>query len=901
MLVTLRNRSIILIITVLVVALLPTYTVQSQAAPQSQPTAQPIVVGSKEFTESILVGKMWVYLLREGGFEVEDQTGYGGTTALREALEQGEVDLYPESSGTALVLFHELPPASLPGEPERSYQLASTLDAAQGIVWLEPNHTQDGFGVYVNGDLAAAGVKTIEDLSDRVRRNGDDITACVWEEVYGREADGLVGLEATYDFAFKEDNLIITDLDGAFDGLHNGQCQVTIASLSDGRIAAWGAKLLDDPLGFFPTYVSAPTVRQEILDAHPDIAELLNKLAPYVTREAIRSLDMRIDLGADGEEASGDEEDIDAVVQDFLRSVGLMKLPKIVVGSKEYTESILLGKMWVHLLQDAGYEVDDQTGYGGTTAIRAALEKGELDMYPEFSGTALVVYHKLPPSSLPAEQERSFALAKTLDAAQGIMWLAPNRYVNGFAVMVNDDLAAQGIATLDDLAELVNADANAITACVWDEVYGRVDDGLVAMEAAYDFTFAEDNVIIGDLDGVFSGLHDGQCQVAIASLSDGRVAAWGFNVLSDPRGFFPTYVSAPIVRKAILDANPAIADILNQLAPFLTQEAISQLNARVDIGADGVLDSGDEEDVDTVAQDFLRSKRLVKLPPLTVASKTGTEQLILGQMLVLLLENAGYEVNNQVGMGDSPTVHKAIENDEIDLYPESTTAALVGSHNLPVTALPTDSKRSYTLVKNLDERRGLIWLANQDYGSSYALLVRDDLWNADVQSIDALAAYTATTESELSICVATDLFGGALDGPAILESGYKVTFAPENIKFMALDAVYQALRSETCTIATGDSTDGRVAVWGFHALTDTRKLFPVNNMALVVRQAVLQSNPDLADLLNDLTARLDEETVRGLNAQVDLGPDGEFHTGDEPTPQGIAETFLKDAGLLVQE
>src|SRR5690242_4903850 len=150
---------------------------------------------------------------------------------------------------------------------------------------------------------------------------------------------------------------------------------------------------------------------------------------------------------------------------------------------------------------------------------------------------------------------------------------------------------------------------------------------------------------------------------------------------------------------------------------------MSQLNARVDLGPDGKAGSGDEESVESVATSFLRSKKLLKPPTIVIAAKDYTEQLILGKMLVFLLKNAGYGVEDKTGMGGSKIVRAAMEKGEIDIYVELTGSALAVHNGLPSDALPNDPDKAFALTKSLDEKKGIIWLARGAFNDTYALMV----------------------------------------------------------------------------------------------------------------------------------------------------------------------------------
>ncbi|MEZ4713224.1 MAG: glycine betaine ABC transporter substrate-binding protein [Caldilineaceae bacterium] len=230
------------------------------------------------------------------------------------------------------------------------------------------------------------------------------------------------------------------------------------------------------------------------------------------------------------------------------------------------------------------------------------------------------------------------------------------------------------------------------------------------------------------------------------------------------------------MRREVLDASPEIADILGAFGAYLDDAAMSQLNARVDLGADGAVASGDEESPADVALSFLQQAGLIKLPPMVVASKDYTEQLILGNIVKLLLENAGFEVEDRIGLGGSRVVREAMLQGEVDVYVELTGSALAVHNGLPSSALPTDADKAYELAKSLDERNGIIWLQRGLFNDTYALMARDDLIDQGLASISDLADYMNANDAPLSICVESDFYGRPFDGLLAMQEQYGFAF-----------------------------------------------------------------------------------------------------------------------------
>ena len=267
----------------------------------------------------------------------------------------------------------------------------------------------------------------------------------------------------------------------------------------------------------------------------------------------------------------------------------------IVVGSKEFTEQIILGKIAVLALQDAGYEVDDQTNLGGTSVNREALLAGEIDMYWEYTGTAWIAHlgHENPIT----DPQEAYDKVKAEDAGNGLVWLTMAPFNNTYTLMMRQsDGDKLGVKSISDLAKYINGGGDA-SLCTDQEFYAR-PDGFKGVEDLYGFHFNEDQVVLMDPGLTYKALQDGQCTTAMGFATDGRIPAFGFFNLEDDLHFFPVYNPAPVVRQDIMDKYPGIATVLDPIAQALTTEKMMDMNKRVDI---------DEEDPVDVACDFLMS------------------------------------------------------------------------------------------------------------------------------------------------------------------------------------------------------------------------------------------------------------------------------------------------------
>jgi osmoprotectant transport system substrate-binding protein len=287
------------------------------------------------------------------------------------------------------------------------------------------------------------------------------------------------------------------------------------------------------------------------------------------------------------------------ILSTLLSACGDRGKGPVTVGSKEFTEQIILGKLTVFALRDAGFEVIDESNLGGTTVNREALENGDIDMYWEYTGTAWITH--LGHEEAITDPQEAYDKVKEEDAENGLIWLTMAPFNNTYTFMMKQETGEElGIESISDLADYIN-DGGEASFCT-DEEFSVRPDGLPAVEETYGFEFGEDNVVTMQVGLTYKALQDGQCTVAMGFATDGRIPAFGFFNLEDDEQFFPVYNPAPVVREEVVDEYPEIEDVLEPVAEALTTEEMMQLNKRVDI---------DEETPEEVACDFLTSEGII--------------------------------------------------------------------------------------------------------------------------------------------------------------------------------------------------------------------------------------------------------------------------------------------------
>lgn len=269
---------------------------------------------------------------------------------------------------------------------------------------------------------------------------------------------------------------------------------------------------------------------------------------------------------------------------------------------------------------------------------------------------------------------------------------------------------------------------------------------------------------------------------------------------------------------------------------------------------------------------------------LVVGGKGYTEQLLMASMTEQLLAAKGYDVDKRDGMGSS-VLRKAQLNGQIDLYWEYTGTSLRSFNKIKDRM---SAEEAYNTVKKLDGEQGLVWLNPSKANNTYALAVRkDDTRTTNVSTLSELADLI-NSGTRMSFATSIE-FPVRPDGLKPFQKEYGVKFKRREIRKMDPGLVYNALKENEVDIALVFATDGRIGAFNFKVLQDNKGFFPDYSIVPVVRQATLEKNPELADILNDLSGRIDNEVMTRLNGQVDV---------DKKSIESVAEGFLKEQGLL---
>jgi osmoprotectant transport system substrate-binding protein len=272
--------------------------------------AQTIVVGGKNFTEQQLMAEMTSQLLKAKGFAVDKRAGLG-TAPLRQAQEAGQVDVYWEYTGTSLITFNKVTDKL---DAPATYAKVKELDAAKGLVWLNPSQANNTYALAMRkADAAAQGIKSLSDLAAKVKGNEKLKFACN-AEFYARP-DGLAPLQQAYGFDFGRENVVRMDTGLVYQALRDKQVDIGLVFATDGRIPAFDFVVLADDKKFFPAYALTPVIRKETLDKNAKLADHLNALSSKLDDKVMALLNASVDV---------DKKTIEDVSATFLKSQGLI-------------------------------------------------------------------------------------------------------------------------------------------------------------------------------------------------------------------------------------------------------------------------------------------------------------------------------------------------------------------------------------------------------------------------------------------------------------------------------------------------------------------------------------------------------------------------------------------------
>ena len=297
---------------------------------------------------------------------------------------------------------------------------------------------------------------------------------------------------------------------------------------------------------------------------------------------------------ADGGEATTQEEGTGSAIQANEENSSTT----IKVGSKNFTEQKVLGEIYAQAFEAAGYTVETQLNLGDEKTALKALESGDIDAYPEYTGTALLSFFGVQADKLPSEEAAAYEQAKKGFAKKDLTALEPTPFVSSNEVAVTKETAdSEGLSKISDL----KGKSQDLTLYGSPECRQRLDC-LLGLQQVYGLDFKKFTPV--DLALRHEVLTKGQADVSIVFTTDPQIKREGFVLLEDDKGMFPPYNSTLVVRNDTLEqAGPDLEKVVTQVNEGLTDEAMQELNARVDL---------DKETPEAVAGQYLSETGLVQ-------------------------------------------------------------------------------------------------------------------------------------------------------------------------------------------------------------------------------------------------------------------------------------------------
>lgn len=281
------------------------------AAGGSEPATKTVTIGSKDFTENIVLGEMVAQLIEKNSeIKVERKLNLGGTKVNFDGVKNGDLDMYPDYDGTGygVHLKHEEPIT----DPSKVYdQVKKEFEEQFSLTWSKPFGFNNTYALAMPRKIAEEhNIVTYSDLA----KVSDKFVFGTTNEFMGRAADGYNPLVKTYGFKFKDVKTMQTGL--RYKAVENGDIQVMDAYATDGKLKEFDMKLLVDDKQFFPPYNGAMIVRMDTVKKYPELMGIIDELAGKLSDEKMQELNFRVDVQG---------ESVDKVATDFLTKEGLIQ------------------------------------------------------------------------------------------------------------------------------------------------------------------------------------------------------------------------------------------------------------------------------------------------------------------------------------------------------------------------------------------------------------------------------------------------------------------------------------------------------------------------------------------------------------------------------------------------
>lgn len=278
---------------------------------------QSLTIGSKNFTEQLILGKIAVLTAQAAGFDVVDMTNIPGSQPAREVLVNGEVDMEWEYTGTAWLSY--MGKGTTIADSAEMYKAVSEADLENGLTWGEPSPLNNTYAMAVRSDYAQE--KGISKLSDMAKVPVEERTMCV-ETEFNSRPDGFNGMLEAYGLergaadGVPESNISIMDTGTVYTATDQGSCNFGEVFTTDGRINSLDLTVLEDDRQYFPAYNASAVMGTDVVEQYPELADEFNKVGQALNNDVMRELNLKVDV--EGQEPAN-------VAYDWMKQEGFIQ------------------------------------------------------------------------------------------------------------------------------------------------------------------------------------------------------------------------------------------------------------------------------------------------------------------------------------------------------------------------------------------------------------------------------------------------------------------------------------------------------------------------------------------------------------------------------------------------
>jgi len=280
----------------------------AMCAASMQASAATLVLGGKNFTEQYLLAEITTQYLRSKGYTIDERTGLG-STLMRSAQENGQLDIVWEYTGTAAIVYDKITEKL---DSQTLYQRVKALDEKRGLIWLDASPLNNTYALGLPHQVAQkTGIRTISQLSAMMAAEPKQKHVFAMDAEFANRPDGLKPLEAAYGMHFSRADVRQMDPGLVYTALRNNQVTVGLIYTTDGRVKGFDVTPLEDDLHYFPAYNATPVVRKAVLDQNLRLAAQLNALSAVMNNDVVLEMNKQVDI---------DGKSVQAVAAEFLRT-----------------------------------------------------------------------------------------------------------------------------------------------------------------------------------------------------------------------------------------------------------------------------------------------------------------------------------------------------------------------------------------------------------------------------------------------------------------------------------------------------------------------------------------------------------------------------------------------------